>query len=275
MMPRGDTMDKKAIVADFLSRCITYSDKSITRKKARGDSEDIAAWQSYRDFTAYSLKEVNSGELDDWFDEDEPTNLLDNCHEISIDDLDHPQRATWLSGLLSPRPLVVVASENSEGMGNLAPLSSVMLVSNTPPLLVASLSQSRDGRPRDTLVNLRTNGKAILHLLPASQKAAENVDLAGTPLPADKSEWDICDFTNVGDNKMLIGQAVAAIQVSLVEERDLPQAVAKLVVLRVEKLFVSDEESPINGLRVLCQHGMDRLTESPNSWSIKVDKHYN
>ena len=36
---------------------------------------------------------------------------------------------------------------------------------------------------------------------------------------------------------MLIGQAVAAIQVSLVEERDLPQAVAKLVVLRVEKLF--------------------------------------
>jgi hypothetical protein len=47
MMQRGDMMDKKAIVADFLSRCITYSDKSITRKKARGDSEDITAWQSY------------------------------------------------------------------------------------------------------------------------------------------------------------------------------------------------------------------------------------
>ena len=268
-------MDKKAIVADFLGRCITYSDKSITRKKARGEVEDIAAWQSYRDFTAYSLEEVNSGKLDDWFDEDGPATLLDNCHEISIDELDHPQRATWLSGLLSPRPLVVAASENAEGMGNLAPLSSVMLVSNTPPLLVASLSQSRDGRPRDTLVNLRLNGKAILHLLPASQKAAENVDLSATQLPADKSEWDICDFTNVGDNKMLIGQAVAAIQVSLVEERDLPQAVAKLVVLRVEKLFVSDEQSPIDGLKVLCQHGMDRLTESPDSWSVKVDKHYN
>ena len=268
-------MNKKAIVSDFLSRCITYSDESIARKKARGDNEEIAAWQSYRDFTAYSLKEINSGKLDDWFDSKKTTNLLDNCHEIGIDELEHSQRATWLSGLLSPRPLIVAASENSQGMGNLAPLSSVMLVSNTPPLLVASLSQSRDGRPRDTLVNLRSNGKAILHLLPATQDSAENVDLTGTPLPANESEWDICEFTNVENNKMIIGQAVAAMQVSLVEERNLPQAVAKLVILKVEKLFVSDEELPINGLKVLCQHGIDRLTEAPDSWSVNVNKHHN
>ena len=268
-------MDKKAIVTDFLSRCITYSDESIARKIARGENEEVSAWQSYRDFTAYSLKEVNDGKLDDWFDADETTDLLENCHEVSIDELEHSQRATWLSGLLSPRPLVVAASENAQGMGNLAPLSSVMVVSNTPPLLVASLSESRDGRPRDTLVNLRTNGKAILHLLPATQKSAENVDLTATPLPAGESEWDICDFTNVEGNDMLVGQAVAAIQVSLVEERDLPQAVAKLVILKVEKLFVSDQELPINGLRVLCQQGLDRLTEAPNSWSVNVDKHNN
>jgi len=275
MMQRGDTVNKKTIVADFLSRCITYSDESIARKKARGDVGEIAAWQSYRDFTAYSLEEINSGKLDDWFDSDKTTNLLDNCHEIAIDELEHSHRATWLSGLLSPRPLVVAASENTKGMGNLAPLSSVMLVSNTPPLLVASLSQSRDGRPRDTLVNLRSNGKAILHLLPATQNSAENVDLTATPLPADESEWDISEYTNIEGNEMLIGQAVAAIQVSLVEERELPQAVAKLVILKVEKLFVSNEELPINGLRVLCQHGIDRLTEAPDGWSVNVDKHQN
>jgi flavin reductase (DIM6/NTAB) family NADH-FMN oxidoreductase RutF len=275
MMPRGETMDKKAIVSDFLSRCITYSDESIARKIARGENEEVSAWQSYRDFTAYSLKEVNDGKLDDWFDADETTDLLENCHEVNIDELEHSQRATWLSGLLSPRPLVVAASENAQGMGNLAPLSSVMVVSNTPPLLVASLSESRDGRPRDTLVNLRTNGKAILHLLPATQESAENVDLTATQLPANESEWDICGFTNVKGNDMLVGQAVAAIQVSLVEERDLPQAVAKLVILKVEKLFVSDEELPINGLRVLCQQGIDRLTQAPDSWSVNVDKHNN
>ncbi len=275
MMLKGENMDKKEIVADFLRRCITYSDESITRKKARGETEEISAWQSYRDFTAYSLKEIYTGELDDWFEEEKATNLLDKYHEVSIDELEHSQRATWLSGLLSPRPLVVAASENAEGMGNLAPLSSVMVVSNTPPLLVASLSESREGRPRDTLVNLRTNGKAILHLLPATKESAENVDLTATSLPADESEWDICDFTNVDGNDMLIGQAVAAIQVSLVEERELPQAVAKLVILKVEKLFVSDEELPLNGLRVLCQHGIDRMTESPDSWSVNVDKHHN
>ena len=268
-------MDKKAIVTDFLSRCIAYSDESIARKIARGENEEVPAWQSYRDFTAYSLKEVNDGKLDDWFGDDETTDLLENCHEVSIDELEHSHRATWLSGLLSPRPLVVAASENAQGMGNLAPLSSVMVVSNTPPLLVASLSESRDGRPRDTLVNLRTNGKAILHLLPATQESAENVDLTATQLPANESEWDICGFTNVNENDMLVGQAVAAIQVSLVEERDLPQAVAKLVILKVEKLFVSNEELPINGLKVLCQHGIDRLTEAPDSWAVNVDKHHN
>ena len=275
MMLRGENVDKKEIVADFLSRCITYSDESIARKIARGENEEISAWQSYRDFTAYSLKEINSGKLDDWFADEKATNLLENCQEVSIDELEHSRRATWLSGLLSPRPLVVAASENAQGMGNLAPLSSVMVVSNTPPLLIASLSESRNGRPRDTLVNLRTNGKAILHLLPATQEFANNVDLTATPLPADESEWNICDFTNVDGNDMLIGQAVAAIQVSLVEERELPQAVAKLVILKVEKLFVSNEELPINGLRVLCQHGIDRLTEAPDSWSINIVKHHN
>ena len=78
-------MDKKAIVTDFLSRCITYSDESIARKIARGENEEVSAWQSYRDFTAYSLKEVNDGKLDDWFDADETVNLLDSCYEVRID----------------------------------------------------------------------------------------------------------------------------------------------------------------------------------------------
>lgn len=268
-------MDKKDIVADFLKRCIDYSDKSIARKEARGETQEIPAWQSYRDFTAYSLEEIQSGKLDDWFGEGKNSNLFDNCHQIDIDELQHGQRATWLSGILSPRPLLIAATENAQGDGNLAPLSSVMVVSNTPPLLIASLSQSREGRPRDTLVNLRLNGKAILHLLPATQQSAQDVALTASQLPAQESEWNICDLSPVKGNKMLAGQAVAALQVTMIEERDLPQAVAKLVILKVEKLFVSDEELPVNGLRVLCQHGIDRLTPAPESWSVNVDKHHN
>ena len=66
-------MDKdKAVVIEFLRRCVLYSDESIQRKKERGDLEEIPKWQAYRDFTDHAIKEIEKGELDDWFSSPQP-----------------------------------------------------------------------------------------------------------------------------------------------------------------------------------------------------------
>ena len=61
----GETiMDKKAIVADFLSKCVDYANASIARKQERGEQELIPAWQTYIEFTQHAIDEINTGKLD-------------------------------------------------------------------------------------------------------------------------------------------------------------------------------------------------------------------
>lgn len=63
-----DEQQKKDAVADFLRRCIEYADNAIAKKTQSGDEpEELAKWIAYRDYTDYALKEVESGELNDWF----------------------------------------------------------------------------------------------------------------------------------------------------------------------------------------------------------------
>ena len=50
---------KKEAIASFLSKCVEYADLSIQRKQERGDPKaEISGWKSYREFTAYSLSEL-------------------------------------------------------------------------------------------------------------------------------------------------------------------------------------------------------------------------
>ena len=173
----------KDAVCDFLRRCVDYADSSIERKIERSEDEvEIERWTAYRDFTAYALSEVERGELDDWFESDgevgqkrEPLfgqPMGERFRNDTVDSLEHPERAAWLSALIAPRPVVLLSTISEQGVENLCPVTSVSLLANTPPLLGVSLSQNRSGRPRDTLVNLRSGSKISAMVLPGTWDAA-------------------------------------------------------------------------------------------------------
>ena len=98
--------------------------------------------------------------------------------------------------------------------------------------------------------------------------------MAGSPISPDESEWDLIDITPDNDEDLLIQQAVAAIEVEFVEDRELPGAVARLAVMKVTHIWTSSDKIPQTGLDVLTQHGMDNIMSAPDGWSKKVDKHY-
>jgi flavin reductase (DIM6/NTAB) family NADH-FMN oxidoreductase RutF len=253
-------------VCDFLARCIEYAEDSIVRKQNRGESEQvIGEWQSYREFTTHALKEVRSGVLDEWFDAEPPTQDL---QEIAFDSLDHSTRSAWLSGLISPRPLVMISTRDGDGSENIAPYSSVSIVSNSPPLLAISMSVDREGNPRDTFSNLIDQGVCELQILSASRSAAEQVKITAAPLEG--SEWQALEL-----EPPIHPLAAAVISCNLAKVVDLPKgAVAKLVILEVVGIQTRSNEIPLQGLNVLCQHGQDRISPAPNSWSELVTTHH-
>ena len=179
-------MDEQSIVTAFLERCNTYAKASIARKKERGEDEEIPRWEAYVEFNQHAIEEIADGTLDRWFEENidhaQPINRLD------VDEMTHLERSTWLNNVLSPRPVVIAGTMDSEGKRNFAPLSSVMAVSTAPPYLTASFSVHKDGRHRDTLTNIRATGRILLNLMPATQRGVELVDETATPLPLGEDE---------------------------------------------------------------------------------------
>jgi len=247
----------KTVVCDFLRKCLEYADASIKRKEERGDDSDIISeWHAYRNYTQYALEEVEKGDLDHWF----VRSFSQAEMELDIEDLDHPTRAKWLAAAASPRPLALVSTRNGENE-NIAPITSVSVVSNSPPLVVMSLSQNRQGKQRDTYLNLIESKECELQFLAPTKNAAKDADLAGKPVEG--SEWELLDCEGP-----IHPMAVIVLRCRLVEDNPLPEgAVARLLTLRVEGMVVPSDLPPEDGLSLLCQHGMDRLTPSPVDWA--------
>ena len=263
-------------VAAFLERCIAYAASSIDRKNER--SEDASDWEAYRAHTAFALDEVRAGRLDAWFDGKEstepartPLRLTGERIVTSLEHLEHRERARLLASTLSPRPLVLVATTDASGRHNLAPMTSLSVVSNSPPLVVMSLSSDRKGRARDTLLNLRDRPSATLYLLMSGPDDAALVERTAPNVPRGNSEWDAVPHTVDEEGIPYLDRAAAALRVTMVEERALPDAVARLVIFNVDEVHLPAAALEAEALDVLCQHGLDRLMASPTGWSQVID----
>lgn len=260
----------------FLERCIAYAASSIERKDERG--EDASDWEAYRAHTAFALDEVKAGRLDAWFDGEDSTEPARTALRLTgersvthLEDLDHRERARLLASTLSPRPLVLVATTDASGRHNLAPMTSLSVVSNSPPLVVMSLSSDRKGRARDTLLNLRDRPTATLYLLLSGPDDAALVERTAPNVPRGTSEWDAVPHTVDDEGAPYLDRAAAALRVTMVEERALPDAVARLVIFNVDEVHLPSPALEAEALDVLCQHGLDRLMASPMGWSHVVD----
>jgi len=264
MIQGGRKMNNVEAVIDFLQRCIEYSDASIKRKMDRGDSEElIQKWRNYREFTAHAIMEIERGELDDWFNSNIEIPDL-KTHDIAS--MSHAERAAWLAGIASPRPVALISTQNELGGANLAPYSSMTVVSNTPPILAVSFSEDRSGRSRDTLTNLESTGKAEIQFLAATRDAAHDIDNCGAT--TEQSEWELLD--SEGPIHPL---ALAVLECELIEVVNIPNAVARLALLKIVGLQCGLDKPPKHGLSSIAQHGMDQLSAIDVAWSHLATKH--
>lgn len=264
--------DERTAVASFLKKCNAYARDSIQRKQERGEEGEIPKWEAYIEFNEHALEEIANGTLDRWFTDSQEAAAP--IHRLSAEDMEHVERSSWLNSVLSPRPVVVAGTFDEAGERNFAPLSSVMQVSTTPPYLTASFSIHKDKRPRDTHHNLRQGSTIMLNVMPPTPRGATIVDETATPLPRGEDEGQLLPLETVAGQPLLLQEAVAAIEASFVEEHALPDAVATLTVLKVEAVWYSTTTMPAGGLDVLCQHGRDDMTPSPQGWTQRVEKHY-
>jgi flavin reductase (DIM6/NTAB) family NADH-FMN oxidoreductase RutF len=95
----------------------------------------------------------------------------------------------FLIGIVTPRPIAWVTSQDAEGRVNLAPFSFFNAFGANPPVVAFSPLTRRDGSKKDTLRNIEATGEFVLNA--AVESLAESMNQSSKELPYGNSEVDL------------------------------------------------------------------------------------
>ncbi len=145
-----------------------------------------------------------------------------------------------MSQTIVPRPIAWIVTED-EGIVNAAPFSYFTGLSSNPPTLVVSIGHKSDAEPKDTLRNIRKNGKCTICMVTPEQIGP--MHMSSKELPHDKSETELFDIPlkrMVEDFPPVIDGSPSAFFCTLYKEVDLEGSKTVPVILQIKKQYVDD-----------------------------------
>lgn len=97
-----------------------------------------------------------------------------------------------LIGIINPRPIAWVSTQDARGRTNLAPYSFFNGISANPPSLLFCPANNRDGIKKDTLLNIEETGEFVVNVVP--HELAGPMSDSSAPLPHGESEFEACNL---------------------------------------------------------------------------------
>jgi flavin reductase (DIM6/NTAB) family NADH-FMN oxidoreductase RutF len=104
-----------------------------------------------------------------------------------------PDTYRTMISLITPRPIAWVSTVSPAGVVNLAPFSFFNGVAADPPTVLFSGVNHRDGRKKDTVVNVEATGEFVVNI--ATFDLREAVNASAADLPYEVSELEHAGLT--------------------------------------------------------------------------------
>ncbi|ORE95483.1 hypothetical protein ATO13_01455 [Stappia sp. 22II-S9-Z10] len=120
------------------------------------------------------------------------TATLDGGLDLAFKDLSQKDAYKILCSVVVPRPIALVTTLAENGEVNAAPFSFFNCFSEAPPLVVLGL-QVREGKMKDTTLNVRRTGEFVVNLV--SEDIAEAMNRCAVDFPPDVSELAYAGLT--------------------------------------------------------------------------------
>jgi flavin reductase (DIM6/NTAB) family NADH-FMN oxidoreductase RutF len=93
-----------------------------------------------------------------------------------------------LASLVTPRPIALVTTVNTEGKINAAPFSFFNLLGASPPICAFAPGDRDDDTPKDTALNIRSGHEFVVNLV--DEGIAEAMNKCAASLPFGENELD-------------------------------------------------------------------------------------
>ncbi|MER2141741.1 MAG: flavin reductase family protein, partial [Priestia megaterium] len=107
-----------------------------------------------------------------------------------------------LTGVVIPRPIAFITSQNDDGVVNAAPFSFFNVVAAEPPLIAVSVSRSEGQMTKDTAKNISASKEFVVHLV--DESLVEQVNQAASSYPSSVSEVEETGLTLAPSKKVQV-----------------------------------------------------------------------
>ncbi len=178
---------------------------------------------------------------------------------INFSDFSANQRYHLMTQTLIPRPIawaLTLSKEdsNNESHLNLAPFSYFTAVSSAPALLMLSVGKKPNGESKDTLVNVRENGKMVIHIAKENQadimtQTAESLEHGESELT--KIDNDVLSTTPFESFELpRLTQCDIAYGCELYEIKEVGDVPQSLIFVEIKQLYISPNITTVNNERI-------------------------
>ena len=98
-----------------------------------------------------------------------------------------------LAGLVTPRPIAWITTQDREGRVNAAPFSFFNVFGTRPPIVAFAPGDKEPGIPKDTAKNIRANQEFVVNLV--DEETADAMNATSAELPFGQSEIEFAKLT--------------------------------------------------------------------------------
>jgi flavin reductase (DIM6/NTAB) family NADH-FMN oxidoreductase RutF len=116
----------------------------------------------------------------------------------AVSDLERSRIYKLMTGLVVPRPIALVSTLSSDGVGNLAPFSFFTILSMSPPMIGVSIGERGGSARKDTLANIAATGEFVVNVV--NRAIAEPMNKASLDWEAEVDEFTVSGLTPIFDN---------------------------------------------------------------------------
>jgi flavin reductase (DIM6/NTAB) family NADH-FMN oxidoreductase RutF len=115
--------------------------------------------------------------------------------KIDLANLDLAGAHELLVGAVLPRPIAFVSTVGEDGIYNLAPFSYFTVLSSRPAVVGFGIGRKRDGRKKDTLVNIEFSKDFVINIV--TESIAKAMNQASGEYPSHVDEFKEVGLTPV------------------------------------------------------------------------------
>ncbi len=144
-----------------------------------------------------------------------------------------------LAGLVTPRPIAWVTTQDEEGRVNAAPFSFFNLLGTDPPMLGFAPGDREPGVPKDTARNIRRTREFVVNLV--DESCAEAMNLTSSDVGPEVSEIELAGLHTVPSRAVAPPRiAEAPVALECTEWATLEMGGNRLVVGLIRHVFVRE-----------------------------------